>query len=272
MTHIIESISSNLSSPLHKDWLELFRLVLEIAAVLLGVRAYFDIKKQLDAANGLAGRLTSVSKTLSTRFIGYFPLNFRKILQVLKNANKSVRIMVDYADYGSLTAHDDFLEYVKQVSMLGSKPEVDIRIICYTLDEACNRITLDFGTVDKLRTYRDEAGIRSLLRRKQSKELPLPEVFIKWLLQDQVDVENHLRQNGVQIVTFPNLPLFCWIRDDDEEAVFSFPLLEDPNYPGKIEPFRTSEISFYTRESRIVKTLAQTFDEIYAKSQKTGSS
>jgi hypothetical protein len=42
---------------------------------------------------------------------------------------KSLRVMVDYADYGSLTTHDDFLEYVKEVWRLGAKPNVDIRIV-----------------------------------------------------------------------------------------------------------------------------------------------
>jgi hypothetical protein len=262
---LIRAIGSQLEF-LRSVWFELFRVLLEIAAVVLGIRAYFDIRAQLDAASGLAANLASISKTLSTRFIGYFPLNFRKIMQVLKNAHKSVRIMVDYADYGSLTAHEDFLKYVALVNKLGSDPKVDVRMICYPFNEAKMRVNFDFGSEERLKGYKNEVAIKSLLRRKRVEKLPAPEAFIAWLLEDQVNTEKNFRQNGVQLAMYPHLPLFCWIRDDDEEAVFSFPFNESPeDYPGEVEPFRTSEISFVTRETKIVQTLSLTFDEIYAK-------
>jgi hypothetical protein len=286
----ISSIGSSLDAIIGSTWFETLRFVLEVSAVVLGVKAYLDIKKQLDAADGLAAKLasvsgtltldsgkltsvseklTSVSKTLSTRFIGYFPANFRKIAQVLNNATRSVRIMVDYADYGSLTDHDNYLKYIGRLYELGNDHGIEVKMIVYPLNEARSRIEADFGTNEKLKNYKNEDAIKSLLKRRCVETLPDAKVVVDWLIEYQLKKEEQLKQEGVALATYEHLPLFCWIADDDQEAVFTFPLQEDPgSYPGKVEPFRTSEISFYTRETKIVQTLSRTFDEIYAKATK----
>lgn len=178
----------------------------------------------------------------------------------------------NYADYGSLTAYDKFINCVGLVQKLGRRIHVYVRIVAYPLNEARRSIELDFGSREKLASYADEEAIRSFLKRKNLSELPEPEVFIEELIKDQQHVEKTLSIAGVRLAYYAHLPLFFWICDE-QEAVFSFPLHEDPrDYPKGSEPFRSTEISFYTRENQIVQALCRTFDELYDKaSVKTAS-
>jgi hypothetical protein len=236
-----------------------FRAFCEIAAVVLGVVAYRDLKRQLTASSALATSLTALSGSLSTRFEGHFPNHLELVTEMLGRTKDAARIMNDFADYGSFTAHALFFEYKRALERLAADRK-NVSMLVYSFDEAKRRTTEEFGTVEALKSYEGSKPFSEYLARKNLKTAE-PHELVDLMLDDQCFFEKELVRTGMGLKYSRNdsFPLFCWIRDD-VEAVFCF------QFPGGIqagESFRSSEIAFYTRDTQLVQTLIRLFDDRY---------
>jgi hypothetical protein len=95
-------------------------------AIILAIQQFLDAGTELETLN-------DVGRQLSTQFLAPFPQNLVAIRRLVSelHANEDVRIMVDYAGYGSYSNPDEFLRYRGALEESASNSEMKIKMLIY---------------------------------------------------------------------------------------------------------------------------------------------
>jgi hypothetical protein len=232
----------------------------DYAALILGVAALVFAFVQLRHSRHLirdAARIVDgtevIANALSTRFIGEFPKNMRTILEVLRDATSHVEILVDIVAYGHYSSPDSFLAYRQQLEALGSKPDIELRMVVHgpRLTDASRRAQFKADEFPKLQ--QTDLYLQFTKKKREPKSY---EEFIQLLLEEEKSWDDHMVKQGAKI--FPAeepFPFFLWLVDG-REAVFSFQTYGEHYH----------EICFRTRDGNLVKAFSDLFNANLSKS------
>jgi len=197
------------------DWwhaVEAVSLALAIIALLVGVVHLREIKQ--------------TTESLSTRFIGTFPLFLPNIVELIRNARKSVIVFCDFPGYGGFSDPDNGLAYrqaLERQIQLGHRVE----LTCADLErrqrqsaELLNRVRWDDWRAE------NRENILAFLAVHRNIADPLA-VTRDQLFRILDDVDEQLLRQVFRkdIVQLPvDMPIYFWIADD-RIAVFSVPAM-----------------------------------------------
>ncbi len=232
-------------------------LALTVLALTLALIQYRDSKNQLNRLEQQGQRLGEITQYISTQAAGTFPRNIDSIIGVVKKTKATIRIMCDAASYGHFSAPHQFSEYMYEIVKLRQEGKRVKLLICN--EKAFGEAVMaqfkpsDFESLRQSQRFRDffakhNPGLRPV-------PATLPE-FEDLLGRREKDIGNSMLEAGVEIrgvPTLSDLPFFLWLRDEDEEAIFSV-----YNVGRNAE-----EISFRTIDGNLLRALRETFDAVF---------
>jgi hypothetical protein len=235
----LTTIGLHSSGKIGKEAFDRTTLALAVSAIVFATWQFRDSRVQ-------EAGMESLSKQMSTRFIGMFPKNLEAINEIMANADRSVDIMSDFAGYGHYSSPKEFDKYLRKLEDLRSQEQpLPIRLLIYTRKQG-SRVHDSQFTEELFKRALSEKDPRliSFCKRFNGGQIPSSkQEFDSLLFRKQRDYIKDLKDRGVEIrVTETELPFFLW-DEDDEEAVFSF-LNED--LPG------AAEVSFRTRDANLI--------------------
>lgn len=212
---------------------------LAVFASVMAVIQFHDSRK-------LKRNVFEITSSLSTRFIGRFPVILADIESVVRNANEGVKILVDVAAYGHY-----------------SNP------IAFNRLEACLKEQVRRGRPVQMlvhdgeayKHYRERVYPESDFKRERNRNrfndffsappFPKPTTWESFQARLADEQERHLQSfhaSGVQIRIMKRpSQILIWLADD-KEAVFSF--LRSTHH----------EVSFLTRDGKVITEMSEIFD------------
>lgn len=237
----------------NKKHIESISLSLEVVAVILGGFAFADLYVSLEA-------LKKITASLSTRH-EQFPDSLHGITDMLDADDIAhVRIMVDFVDYGSYADPEWFDRYRAVLNRL-ARLSTKVEVLSHESQFARKTLIDRFKNFDKTTKYQEW-----LLKLKLEPNTTV-EQFVD-ALQKREKLENEqLTENGIKLQHGKSpLPLFCWIRDE-QQAVVCFPLhkMAPDIAPG--HRLRGEELTFVTSDPNLVQGFAKLFDDLYKQAE-----
>jgi hypothetical protein len=128
-----------------------------------------------------AGKMESITLSMSTRFAGPFPENLKEIVDLISKAHRHLKVIVDFPGYGQYSAPAMQLDYRHKLELARSH-DVAVQIICYNetlasqdrLDQFPDDLSRfndrdmkrfeQFCRYRKMKQCSDFAGLRQLLK------------------------------------------------------------------------------------------------------------
>lgn len=239
--------------------------IVPCSAFLVGIHAFAtqlrDARKQIVA-------MKEISRSMSTQYIGDFPMHIRDIIDLVKKTRERLWIMADCVDYGGFSApklHDDLVRAIEDASRRHlSGKKVEVTLLLYGDGAPISRGSPFFGyKFDELHAKEDSRAPKELKKEFNhcltnflewnniSTEPEDHEEFITMLKSHHKQVRDRLCSAGVDIVSVPESAekpgLFFWIGDG-ENAVFLL------SHSGA-----TQRLAFWTRDSKLVDAFKSTF-------------
>lgn len=194
------------------------------------------------------------SKSNATIFIGQFPDNINKIIEILDEAKNEIKVVVDLAAYGGLSNPLDHKAY-KNLLENKARAKINVKMLIHTND-LVEKLTEDqfrkqTETTEKQQIFfESDLLLHFLDNNKRYSQPKSMQDFIKIVQDENRKAEIDLRNNGVLVERHSErFPVFLWVIDR-RKAVFSF-------YNMGTE---AREVSFLTRDSNIIKMLAEIFE------------
>ena len=232
----------------------------KIVEFVLAVLAIgFALYQFTDSAE-LKETIRDVAANATTRYINVFPHNMKEIEEVVGGSSKRLRIMADVVGYGSFSRPEEFFNYLQLLKQMRHGPKVDIELLVF--GKTCRHVMLcdQFPKVVWEAKTRKSDEFHSFFNTPEMEPEPTTyEEFIGRLEQNHDRLAGELRREGVIIAEAPKeFPFFLWLQDD-REAVVSF-ANRGPD---------AREISFRTREGKLIETFHSIFDEIWKRSSKS---
>jgi hypothetical protein len=206
---------------------EIVALVLSAVAIYFAGRQYEDSKELLSNARAHAEKLEAVASALPTRFVGTFPDNLRPIGDLVRTANKSLLVLVDFVGYGYYSNPVAFGAYYKALRQHAIDSKVQLQIICYDKagrggkDAVENQFPPDqFEEQRKSHAFQQFYKVHFPALKEPDKQ----EDFDRESWEHEEAYRSNLWQNGKDTtvtLTGSPLPFLLWLRDG-EEAIVSF--------------------------------------------------
>ena len=205
----------------------------------------------------LRSTMQEVRDSLPTKNLGEFPLYLDEIVELIRNAKRSITIFCDFPAYGCFSDPDNFLHY-KHALEERANEEVTISIACLAdgLREEKTREELskdnwnsrkqDENTLNRIERLLIRHG-----RSHQPQDVTLDEMVQLLSLDDQA-VLDHTFASAEKRPLNDRIPLYFWLVDDIC-AVFSI-----PSYHG-----RAVELGFFTQDPRLVQGLRVIHDRYF---------
>jgi hypothetical protein len=242
---------------LHGPFLPIFFVVLATFLVMQLHRTSQSLRAQTDG--------------LSTKFEGMFPTNLERIVSLINGTKSELRIAADRLAYGAYSdpdSHEAYRRAIKECVNEGNEVNV-IRFSRSERDSATRKqfkgdkaatteaAWTEFATSDEWNNF--FASFKPSVRPGDMG------AFIEFI-ENNFEVPFHeemANRTNVRLADLGDagrMPMFIWIRDDDE-AVFSFYDLQ-----GKAE-----EVAFYTTEKQLIQMLKRIFDYYSSRLEDGGS-
>ena len=189
----------------------------------------------------------------ATKYVGTFPDNMKEIIQLIDSTKKELLIAVDFPSYGSFSAPEMNDMYQQAIINLAKNKDVKLILVIYNDEKAreASRIQfnhIDWGELKNSKSFKKFNEYYAGLPNPESMEeliqrfIDLDKKFIKSLEEKRSEIISH---------TKINLPAYFWISDN-EKAIFSFYNLEG----------QSSEVSFYTKDFKLISVLKTIFYRI----------
>ena len=86
---------------------------LAFLAITFAIVQFLDARAEEKGMGEIEDRIQHALDNASTRAIGSFPLNLRKIIEMLNGAKSSIRIIVDFPGYGMYSDPDLYADYLQ---------------------------------------------------------------------------------------------------------------------------------------------------------------
>lgn len=217
-------------------------------------RKLTDITSRLEPIAGnlepMPGRLNEIANSMSTRYVGEFPLDIKDVTEVVRGTKKNLDIMVDYVGYGHYSDPAAFDAYLHRIEAL--RPTVRVRVLVYNsarASQARHRQWPDFEAIKRRPAF-------AYFFNKLYPSLGVPKTFDEFdqkLSIKQHDYETELLARGVEVQHTPEkLMFYAWLQDDNE-AVFSFLDTERDEH----------EFAFRTSDKRLIGAFRETFESMW---------
>jgi hypothetical protein len=219
--------------------------VLAILAILFATIQFVDSRIQEHGLKKLA-------KSMSTRFVGNFPLNMSEIVDVVANTDDKLDIMCDVAAYGHYSQPVLFANYRRHIQDKRDAGHV-VRLVIYTTDMYENVFRDQFPTL-KFEHEQGTDRFKTFFRNNRHLRAPASyDDFVKIIHEEQTTILRVFQNSGVKIKTTTNSRLLSIWLEDEEDAVFGF---QNP-----IDPLK--EVSFRTRDGNLIKVMHEIFEEAW---------
>lgn len=227
---------------------------LTVLGILLALWALREARRQtklaVEQTDQLAGheqRLASIWRSLSTRYLGQFPLYTSEIAELLERAKQDVTIFCDLPGYGVFSDRSSWLRIQHVIQRkIQDGVKFDVTVYSERQRETIIREQMDQregGVENWLRSDEAEPYLLAFVRNyggMESLEEITPEVYLRVSLQahQQIALET-FRGSKVKEVD-DKMPLYFWMIDG-REAIISIPIfIGESTEHG----FRTSDQSF----------------------------
>lgn len=237
-------------------------ILLAVSAIILTVALFWKHDKDIRVLNT---NIKIVNDQIPTRYIAKFPDNFHEIIKIIKEANKSIKIVSDVPAYGIFSSPNSYWEF-RNCLQKQKGNRCEIILVVYDKKQIDNSLTEQFINADKDLYISEKAlNFYKILKNNFSAlELEF------WAKYSEIILTKSLKSNAelltlladlhqaemkvfkgwqikVEEKTFPN-EIFYWIVDDSN-AIFS--ILN--------ESLVDSEASFYTRDRNFIEILNENF-------------
>jgi hypothetical protein len=231
--------------------------ILTIIALILAIITEIGVQKinssaskQSKSINTQYVMLDSISKSLSTQYVGNFPQNMTEIIKLINNTKNSLIVICDVPAYGHFSNPPGYANYniaFRNIMTQQYKPKVT-----YLTYDAKRRIQHSFDQFPKsYNEIKNSSGFKRYCDNfKTSSTFALPkdetkEGLFRWLDATHVDFQNQMKNLGVEVLEdSTDLRAFMWISDD-KTAIFSF-----YNYGSD-----SREVSFKTNDKALIDIL-----------------
>jgi hypothetical protein len=205
--------------------------LLAFLAITFAVVQFLDAREEEKGMGKIEHRMQKVLDNASTRPVGSFPFNLRKIIDMVKGARSSIRIIVDFPGYGMYSDPDLYAEYLEALKAAGRNADVEFQMVSYdktlTLEDTEHEFPRMPDPTDK-KFLRFFEGV-------SSKELPQDVPALAKCLQNRqtasiatletlVQHRDGLQRGYLSV----RAPLCLWLIDD-REVIFTFKNLENNN-------------------------------------------
>jgi hypothetical protein len=243
----------------HHWMVESTSFILAVVAILFAVIQFVHSKSILRDMQEHLERMREISSSMSTAHVGEFPENLQEIIRIT-DAKRDVRrlcIMADLLGYGNYSAPELFDDYRGNLERISGRGGT-IRIIVYPPEEARRMLKDEFPQGDFAREKLKDC-YKLYFGRYHTDFGPTPpgeyNEFLDDLNKAEVQYVSALRGRGnIEIRHVRGkLPFYLWLQDD-REAVFSF---------LQTAGTRTNELSFRTRDGKLISTFQNIFKELW---------
>jgi hypothetical protein len=235
------------SNWLRERMFEVITLLLAVVAIVFAAIQYHDARTQLD-------RLQAITASIQTQYVGEFPVNLDKIIDVINSARErgELDIMTDFAGYAIYSRNDRYRVYFNSLLAAHQQRSVRIKMMLYDKDLAEKAFRIQFKSDD----FEEERkiGFRDFFR-NHPPEPPDYASFLGRILSLQAAVANELCQNGIEVRRVPTSQkylFFLW-QTNNPEAVFAF----------RNEAERNREISFHSLDPKLTEIFRTVFDQTW---------
>jgi len=115
--------------PRAKEWVG--EDLLAFVAVIFAIVQFLDARGEEKEMREVGERMNDVVNKMSTRGIGAFPKNMDSIIELVKSAKHSIRIIVDYPGYGQYSAPQRHKEYLGVLSEAAANRDIEFQLVSY---------------------------------------------------------------------------------------------------------------------------------------------
>jgi hypothetical protein len=192
-----------------------------------------------------AAKLKSMTKTLSTKYLGKFPDYLSEIADLLKGAKKRIDICCDFPAYGHFSNIDAFRSY--EAVLAEKKGHVKITLICPKPTLRLHALRQQFENQFDTPSFQRKLGHFLRDEGKEKAEAVTLEKFVHLLEKSNVDTLRRVLLHDHDMAPSDEiLHLFFWLVDE-RVAIFSIPS----------RPEKASEYGFYTSDRQLIKALKE---------------
>lgn len=206
------------------DWgktAELIGFITGIIALGVGVWHVSELHRALD-------KIRNVEKSLSTRYLGNFPIFLPDIVDLVNSAKDSVIVFCDFPGYGDFSDPVHALDYIQALERKFAE-NVTIEVTCLDAASRARFLQDQFPEAQWAEWQKDEAKSERMLKfLTTNAKLPDPS---KAKISDLISA---MHQVDEQLLTRPalqkshttalHIPLYFWLVDSTR-AIFSIPAL-----------------------------------------------
>ncbi len=235
--------------------LDVLNLVGFTFAILAFVVSWAESKAQEEKTAAHEKQFKDIADSLSTQYLGQFPFNMKKIIDIVQGGQRKIRIMCDVPGYGVFSQEKEFRQYwniLKEkaednIEISIALPKKEVRI------EQTRKEFESYGWDEMKKNNGDE--IKSLFAANQNKPPILDEISFDDFLDsiekkycsliEEVQVHKYKNIKIIEIDKFPSY--FYWVVDG-MNAVFTMPKFDGDE----------TEQCFFTSDDRLIKALAVT--------------
>jgi hypothetical protein len=189
-----------------------------------------------------------------TQFIGTLPDNLTDIIELIKTTKKELFIAVDFPSYGCYSDPELNDDYQKAIYDILRKQGVKLRMIIYGNQKALSASKEQFEHLN-WENINSSADFETFVNYHRGRSnIHNFDDLVKSFLDLDNEFITQLNNRGFSSITKTEstLPMYMWISDK-ERAIFSF-----YNLKGN-----SSEVSFFTKDSKVISILRSIFGEYY---------
>jgi hypothetical protein len=235
--------------------------VLAILAIIFATIQFVDsrlqehlMKEQRLRMLNQSNQMEGLAKSMSTRFVGNFPLNMSEIVDVVSKTDARLDIMCDVAAYGHYSQPTLFANYRNHIQAKRSA-NIDVRLIVYAND-IYERLLSERFAEAKFEDEKKSARLNLFFKSNPQHNLPETHAdFLAALRQEQLSILRSFMNSGVKVKTVTDTRLLSMWLEDDEDVVFGFQNPIDT----------TKEVSFRSRDGNLIKVMHDVFEEAWSR-------
>jgi hypothetical protein len=220
-----------------------------------GISDKLRLNQEVDSLHAEVTQLRNQQPAGFTMFEGVFPLNLPAITKLVESTKSRLVIRTDFCAYGHYSAPAGFLGY--KAALIAAKARADVQIHVYD-DPTSDKMTASQFGLDKPdggaaafaeeranRRFKDYFSFHEKNGTPKAQPQSVAE-FVSLMRREQVQCVQDLRAVGISVrpdIANP-LPIFMWLRDDDEAIISVYNLGAD-----------SREASLKTRDKGLLNVL-----------------
>jgi hypothetical protein len=181
--------------------------VLAILAIIFATIQFVDsrlqehlMKEQRLRMLNQSNQMEGLAKSMSTRFVGNFPLNMSEIVDVVSKTDAKLDIMCDVAAYGHYSQPTLFANYRNHIQAKRSA-NIEVRLIVYA-DDIYERLLSERFAQEKFEAEKKSDRLNFFFKSNPQHNLPQTHAdFLSTLRQEQLSILRSFINSGVKIKT-----------------------------------------------------------------------